>query len=108
MKLNCLRPGMRRNNTAPPDVTAVTINDERLTFDLEDGRTVSVPLAFYPTLMLATPAQRENYEICHSSVHWPKMDCDISSDCLLRGAREARKYAERAWRRKRLTELTKL
>ena len=91
---------MTRNNTPPPDVTAVHITKDRLTFDLEDGRSVSVPLAFYPTLMLATPKQRAQYEICHSSVHWPELDCDISSDCLLRGAREARKYAERAWRRK--------
>lgn len=92
---------MRPNNTPPPDVTAVHINDERLAFDLEDGRTVSVPLAFYPTLMLASAEERGEFEICHSSVYWPKLDCDISSDCLLRGARESRKYAERAWRRKR-------
>ena len=92
---------MKPNNTPPPDVTAVQLTDERLAFDLEDGRTVSVPLAFYPTLMLATPAERSEFEICHSSVHWPKLDCDISSACLLRGAKEARKYAERSWRRKR-------
>jgi hypothetical protein len=92
---------MKQNNTPPPDVTAVHINDERLAFDLEDGRSVSVPLSFYPTLMLASAAERAEYEICHSSVHWPRLDCDISSDCLLRGAKEARKYAERAWRRKR-------
>jgi hypothetical protein len=82
-------------------VTAVHITDARLTFDLEDGRTVSVPLAFYPTLMLATPEERAEHEICHSSVYWPKLDCDISSEGLLRGAKEARKYAERAWQRKK-------
>ena len=92
---------MRLNNTPPPDVTAVHIDDERLAFDLQDGRKVSVPLAFYPTLMLATPEELGEFEICHSSVYWPRLDCDISSDCLLRGARESRKYAERTWRRKR-------
>ncbi len=91
---------MKRNNTPPPDVTAVHITDDRLTFDLEDGRSVSVPLAFYPTLLLATPQERSEHEITHSSVHWPRLDCDISSECLLRGAKEARKYAERASRRK--------
>lgn len=91
---------MPLNNTTPPDVTAVHITDDRLTFDLEDGRSVSVPLAFYPTLMLASPEERAEYEICHSSVYWAKLDCDISSDCLLRGAKEARKYAERAWHRR--------
>jgi len=91
---------MKLNNTPPPDITAVKITNERLTFELEDGRSVSVPLAFYPTLMLATAKDRRHFEICHSSVYWPAMDCDISSDCLLRGAREARKYAENALKRK--------
>ncbi|MCX6929400.1 MAG: DUF2442 domain-containing protein [Verrucomicrobia bacterium] len=91
---------MKLNNTPPPDVTTVQITDERLTFGLEDGWTVSVPLSFYPTLQLATRRERADFEISHTSVHWPKLDCDISSDCLLRGAKEARKYAERAWRRK--------
>lgn len=83
---------------------AVSISDERLAFDLEDGRSVSVPLSFYPTLMLASPEERGNYEICRSSVHWPKLDCDISSDCLLRGAKENRQFAERAWQRKQQAE----
>ena len=91
---------MQRNNNPPPDVTAVHITEDRLGFDLEDGRSVSVPLAFYPTLMLASPEELSDYEICHSSVYWPKLDCDISSESLLRGAKEARKYAERARRRK--------
>ena len=91
---------MKPNNTPPPNVTAIQITDERLTFDLEDGRTVSVPLSFYPTLQLATRRERADFEISHSSVYWPKLDCDISSDCLLRGAKEARRFAERAWRKK--------
>lgn len=91
---------MKLNSTPPPDVMAVQITNQRLTFDLEDGRTVSVPLSFYPTLMLATPKERAQFEICHSSVYWPKLDCDISSACLLRGAKEARKYAGRALRRR--------
>src|SRR5689334_16814959 len=90
---------MKQNNIAPPDIISVKITRDRLTFDLEDGRSVSVPLAFYPTLMFATPKQRAHFEVCHSSVHWPGLDVDISSDCLLRGAKEARKYAQRAWRR---------
>jgi hypothetical protein len=91
--------GMKPNNIPPPDIRVVRITRQRLTFELEDGRAVSVPLAFYPTLLLATPGERAAYEICHSSVHWPKLDCDISSACLLRGAREARKYAKKALKR---------
>jgi hypothetical protein len=91
---------MKLINTPPPDVTAVDITDERLTFGLEDGRTVSVPLSFYPTLQLATRRERAAFEITHTSVYWPKLDCDVSSACLLRGAKEARRFAERAWRKK--------
>ncbi|MBM3838423.1 MAG: DUF2442 domain-containing protein [Verrucomicrobia bacterium] len=89
---------MKQNNTPLPDVIAVKLTKDRLAFDLEDGRTVSVPLAFYPTLMLAAPRERARYEICHSLVYWPALDCDISSECLLRG-REARRFARRARRR---------
>ena len=49
---------------------------------------------------LATRRERADFEISHTSVYWPKLDCDISSDCLLRGAKEARKFAERARRKK--------
>jgi hypothetical protein len=91
---------MKLNNTPPPDVTAVHISDQRLAFDLEVGRSISVPLSFYPTLMLATPEERAEYEISHSSVYWPRLDCDLNSECLLRGAKEARKFADLA-RRKR-------
>jgi hypothetical protein len=91
---------MKLNNIPPPDVMRVRITRQRLTFELEDGRSVSVPLAFYPTLLLATPKERAAYKICHSSVHWPKLDCDISSACLLRGAHEARRYAQKASKQK--------
>ncbi len=91
---------MKLNNSPPPDVTAVHVTNDRLTFQLEDGRAVSIPLAFYPTLLFATTAERNEFEICHSSVHWPKLDCDLSSDCLLRGAREARKYVRKSSHKK--------
>jgi len=91
---------MELSNTLPPDVTAVHITGQRLAFDLEDGRSISVPLAFYPTLMLATPEERADYEISHSSVYWLRLDCNIGSECLLRGAKEAREFAELARKRK--------
>jgi hypothetical protein len=91
---------MTLNNTPPPEVTAVHITDQQLAFNLEDGRSISVPLSFYPTLMLATAEERADYEINHSSVYWPRLDCDISSECLLRGAKEARKFADLARQRK--------
>jgi hypothetical protein len=80
----------------PPEIQEVKITDDALTFDLLDGRSISVPLAFYPRLMLATREERENFEKSGSSVHWPALDCDINSEALLRGAKEALIYARKA------------
>ncbi|HEV2434471.1 MAG TPA: DUF2442 domain-containing protein [Verrucomicrobiae bacterium] len=90
----------------PPAITNVVVNDEVLGFHLEDGRFISVPVAFYPTLALATPGERGRFEINGSSVYWPELDADIGVDGLLAGAREhhcyARKAVERAVRLGRL------
>jgi hypothetical protein len=85
--------------TAPP-ISEVLVTDELLGFHLEDGRFISVPLAFYPTLALATPEERSRFEVSGSSVYWPDLDADIGAEGLLAGAREhpfyARKAVERA------------
>jgi len=52
----------------PPAITDVVVNDERLGFHLEDGQFISVPDAFYPTLALATAAERGRFEINGSAV----------------------------------------
>lgn len=83
---------MKQNDTPPPRISAASLSVDRLTFDLEDGRSVSVPLAWYPTLLMASEADRSQFEIIHSSVYWPTLDCDISSQCLLRGAKEDRRW----------------
>ena len=80
----------------PPAITDVVISDESLGFHLEDGRFISVPLAFYPTLALATPDERSRFEINGSSVYWPELDADIGVDGLLAGAREHHFYARKA------------
>jgi hypothetical protein len=69
-------------------VKAVRISDDVLTVDLMDGRTISVPLAWYPRLMNATPKQRERWEIAGAGygIHWPEIDEDLSTEGLLRGA----------------------
>ena len=56
--------------------------------DLIDGRTIIVPLAWYPRLLHATPEQRNKWEICAGGygVHWPDIDEDSSTEGLLRGA----------------------
>lgn len=87
-------------------ISEVLINDEILGFRLEDGRFISVPLGFYPTLALATPRERNRFEVNGSSVYWPELDADIGAEGLLKGAREhsfyARKAVERAVRLGRL------
>ncbi len=83
----------------PPSIQRVVVTEHRLTFDLEDGRSISAPLEWYPTLRLATPAERQDFEVVHSSVHWPALDCDLSSDGLLRGAKEDPRWARKAYER---------
>jgi hypothetical protein len=69
-------------------VRSVEIDDEQLTVALMDGRTISVPLAWYPRLLNATSSQRRHYEIAGGGygLHWPDVDEDLSTEALLRGA----------------------
>src|SRR3989442_1628242 len=81
---------------APPAVREVVINNEVLGFHLEDGRFISVPLGFYPTLALATVEERAHFEVTGSSVYWPDLDADIGVEGLLAGVREHHHYARKA------------
>src|SRR2546425_5137481 len=81
---------------APSLISEVVVNDELLGFHLKDGRFISVPIAFYPTLALATPEERSHFEVSGSSVYWPELDVDIGAEGLLAGAREHRHYARKA------------
>ena len=69
-------------------VEAVYFTRDALVIDLIDGRTISVPLAWYPKLLKATQQQRSNWEICGGGhgIHWPEIDEDLSVEGLLRGA----------------------
>jgi len=80
----------------PPAITDVIVNDELLGFHLEDGRFISVPVAFYPPLALATATEGGTFEINGSSVYWPELDADIGVEGLLTGAREHHHYARQA------------
>ena len=81
---------------APPIVTEVVLDEELLGFQLEDGRFISVPIAFYPTLALATNEERNHFQISGSSVYWPELDADIGVEGLLARAREHHHYARKA------------
>ena len=66
----------------------VHVSEDSLSVDLADGRTITVPLAWYPRLLDATPEQRNNWRINGAGygIHWPDVDEDLSSEGLLRGA----------------------
>jgi hypothetical protein len=68
-------------------VRAVHVDDETLAVDLMDGRSIAVPLAWYPRLLEATPEQRRNWVVAGGGygLHWPDVDEDLSTEGLLRG-----------------------
>jgi hypothetical protein len=69
-------------------IKSVTVGDDQLTVGLYDGRTISVPIAWYPRLANATAAERARFEIAGGGygIHWSDLDEDLSSEGLLRGA----------------------
>jgi hypothetical protein len=64
---------------------AVRFDDDSLWVDLDDGRVVGVPLAWFPRLLTATPEQRASFELSARGIHWDALDEDISIDGLLAG-----------------------
>jgi hypothetical protein len=67
--------------------THITITADSLTVDLDDGRSISVPLAWYPRLLHATPQERNNWRLIGKGegIHWPDLDEDISVENVLLG-----------------------
>lgn len=80
MSTSQINPGERVDN--------VRCTDDELIVALIDGRTISVPLAWYPRLLAATPEQRAKWRISGAGfgIHWPEIDEDLSTEGLLRGA----------------------
>lgn len=60
---------------------------QALTAELSDGRTISVPLAWYPRLLNATPKERSNWRLIGKGqgIHWNDLDEDVSVEGLLAG-----------------------
>jgi hypothetical protein len=67
----------------------VTASDKALTVDLADGRTIGVPVAWFPRLAHGSPAERANWRLIGSGagIHWSELDEDISVESLLKGWR---------------------
>ena len=69
-------------------VAKVRFTEDKLAVDLRDGRTIIVPLAWYPRLFRATAEQRNALQVAGGGygIHWPDLDEDLSTEGLLRGA----------------------
>jgi hypothetical protein len=72
---------------AHPKAIRATVTDDTLTVDLDDGRTIAVPIGWYPRLAYATPEERANVAIAGAGygLHWPDLDEDIGVEGLLLG-----------------------
>ena len=83
MNVSAIRPGERVKN--------VHVNDDMLAVDLADGRTIIVPLIWFPRLLNAAAEQRQHWKISGAGygIHWSNLDEDLSTDGLLRGAAAA-------------------
>ena len=69
----------------------VVIRSDTLSVELTDGRVISAPLTWYPTLVQATAKQLRDWKTCGAGtgIHWPALDYHLSVDGLLRGTHEA-------------------
>ena len=83
--------GMNSVEVTLARVLNVLVTDDTLSVDLEDGRTVSVPIGWYPRLASGTDSERSNFEISGTGygVHWPDLDEDIGVEGLLLGKRSS-------------------
>ena len=84
----------RVEGSAPRAVRA-TVTEEAVIVDLNDGRTVTAPLAWYPRLLHATVRERRNWRLIGAGegIHWPDLDEDLSVEGLLEGRSSAESQA---------------
>ena len=68
--------------------TCVRFDDDQMWVELDDGRTLGIPLAWFPRLLHGTPDQRNQVSISPSGLHWEALDEDISIAGLIAGRRD--------------------
>jgi len=93
--------------TEVPSAQSVTVTEDMLTVDLSDGRTISVPLGWFPRLVQGSREERERWRLIGrgSGIHWEDLDEDISVLGLLAGRKSGesqgalRRWAEARTRR---------
>jgi Protein of unknown function (DUF2442) len=72
-------------NTLTTTAKAVHFDEDNLCVDLNDGRSLTVPLIWFPRLLNAQPKEREQFRISRKGLHWEALDEDISIAGLLAG-----------------------
>jgi hypothetical protein len=75
---------------------AVRFDEDTMWVELTDGRTLGVPLAWFPRLLHATPAQRDRVELSRVGLHWDEIDEDISVAGLLAGRGDMTRRTDQA------------
>jgi hypothetical protein len=72
-----------------PAAAAVTVTEDKLSVDLTDGRSIVIPLDWYPRLTYGTPAERQNWQLLGDgyAVEWPDLDEHIGIEGLIAGRR---------------------
>jgi hypothetical protein len=92
----------------PVRIINVTVTDDTLSVALEDGRTIAIPIDWYPRLAYGTPAERANFQISGAGygIHWPDLDEDIGVEGLLLGKKSSESQAsfERWLQRRQATQ----
>ena len=79
--------GTSANRVSQPGAVRARITKDQLSVDLDDGRTITVPLAWYPRLVRGTDAERNDWRLIGGGhgIHWEALDEDISVEGLLAG-----------------------
>ena len=88
-------------------INKVTVTDDTLSVDLEDGRTIAIPIGWYPRLAYGTPAERANFQISGAGygIHWPDLDEDIGVEGILLGKKSSESQASfDRWLQRRRTD----
>jgi hypothetical protein len=71
--------------SSSPSPTAVRFDEAQMWVELDDGRTLGIPLVWFPRLLHATPQHRDAFFLSPSGIHWEEIDEDISIAGLLAG-----------------------
>ena len=87
--------GTSKAETSSPWAVRATVSEEGIVVDLNDGRTLTAPLAWYPRLLHGTARERRNWRLIGGGegIHWPDLDEDLSVEGLLAGRPSAESQA---------------